>query len=165
MPGISESYSMVAHANIRRALEDTFKDPESFKDAFKVYELLGKAHIWEDVMLEAHISMFRSMFRVFSLFIVGEAVLCLFVRPSSFIEMFPLWIFSFLVAILTVLEPGWSARRIKSAKDELNRLAQQKPEYWEPLITRVKEIVIIHGNAKHSLLGSKQVTRLKDAES
>ena len=166
MPGISQGYSMAAHANIDRAIRNTFNDPKLLEDGFRILRLTEKAHIWEDRMIEDHIILFKLMFRVLSLFIVVMSVFALFKNPSSFIgEMSPVWIVFLAVVVLTALEPRWSANKIRKAKNELDLLAKQQPEYWEPLISRVKQIVINHGNSEHSLLGSRQVIRLTDTKS
>ncbi len=166
MPGISQGYSMAAHANIDRAIRNTFNDTKLLEDAFKILRLTEIAHIWEDRMLENHIILLKFMFRVLALSMVCVSMFALFKNPSSFVgEMSPVWIIFLAVVVLTALEPRWSANRIRKAKDELDLLAKQQPEYWEPLISRVKQIVINHGNAEHSLIGSRQVTRLTDTES
>lgn len=166
MPGFSQGYSIAAHANIDRAMRDTFNNPKLLEDALKILQLTEKAHIWEDRMSENHIILLKFMFRVLVLFIVIMSVFALFNNPSLFVgEMSPIWIFFLAVVVLTALEPRWSAKRIRRAKDELNLLVKQQPGYWEPLISRVKQIVINHGNSEHSLLGSRQVTRLTDTKS
>lgn len=166
MPGISQGYSMAAHANIDRAIRNTCNDPKSLEDAFKILRLTGKAHIWEDRLLEGHIILLKFMFRVIALFAVIMSVFALFNNPSLFVgEMTPVWIILLAIVVLTALEPRWSAKRIRRAKDELDLLTKQQPEYWEPLISRVEQIVINHGNSEHSLLGFRQVTRLTDSKS
>ncbi len=163
MPSVSEGYSTEAHGNIDKAIRDTFSDPEFLEDASRILLLTRRAHIWEDVLIESNINIMRFFFRIASVGIVGLFMWTLFKNPSRFVGDVPMWIFFLLTVVLTVLESKWSAKKIRNAKEELDLLIKERPEYWEPLVERIKQIVINHGNAEHFFgSGSRQVIRLTD---
>lgn len=159
MPGISQGYSIAAAINIEEAMRDIFSDKKLLEDAHSVLKLMEKAHIWEDRMLESHIMLMRLMFWVLSIAIVLGSILTLFIKPARLEwTMALVW----FVPILTVAECVWSEKRRRKALERLDSLIKSKPEYWEPLIARVKQILVNYGNAEHSLLGSRQVIKLND---
>jgi hypothetical protein len=150
MPGIAASMSICAFGNINAALRNEFQG-QRLEDAERAMDLLGKAHVWEDALLEEQRSWLRVMFWILA---CVSTCLILFKDPvSAKILIGP------ALLILLMAERWLRRRRINQSRRELETLVASNPEYWNAMITRVKEIIIENG--KTDCFGfEKQVTRL-----
>lgn len=120
--GPSQAMSMIASRQIHNRLQQIYNTPKKLKDAVTVLELMFRAHIWEDIMLENMMNLFQFPVRI--------------------------------IGLGFVIDRGRTRARTK-----LKELTVSNPEYWEPIIEQVKDVVIRHGHVE-TPFGPRQVTRI-----
>lgn len=140
MPSVGAATALIVARRIAEAMEQSF-DEETRKDARKLLALSSKGGDIVYILLAA---------------LVGPLLTIAYSTQGA-----PFATPTTIVGSISLLFLGFAVKRRENARREFDALVSQDPEYWLPIMNKLRTIILAAGNFEGSFPG--QVTRIENS--